>query len=322
VRALIAILAAAALAGTPLAAQSAADQSASLHPRADKLQPWTTRLRDAQPEDAFAAVYRVGSSRLVFVAAKHANTTDSLTFRLIRSAFDEFRFDTVIAEGFATARGPNPPNIFRYVAENGPRGDGFVEAGELAPTALGAKAEGATLWGGEPHDLEIKARLVADGFPVVDLLGFYVLRTIPQWIGERKLKSADDPALRELVTKALAQNRDRLQLPPSELPGFDEWAAWYRRKNGKPIDSRFVTEEVGPLADGSFATNSIAYAVSLVRDSYLHELIVRHLAKGESVLVVFGASHLMIHRPALDAVLGPPCYAGADLAQAAAMCGG
>jgi hypothetical protein len=307
------------LAALVLVTPVAAATEPALRPHADKLAPWTIALRDRQPEDAFAAVYRVGPRRLVFVAAKHSNREDSLTFRLIRSAFERFRFDSVIAEGFATARGPNSPSIFRYVGEK-PRADGFVEAGELAPAALGAQAQGATLWGGEPHDLEVKARLVLSGVVPEDLLGFYVLRTVPQWIGERKLRSAGDPALRDLVTQALQQNRDKLQLAPTVLSGFDEWAAWYQAKNGKPIGDSFVTEEVGPLSDGRFGTNKIAYAVSLVRDTYLHELIVKHLAKRESVLVVFGASHLMIHRPALDAALGPPCYAGTQLEQASATC--
>jgi hypothetical protein len=299
---------------------SASEVPPPLRSAPDKLAPWTKQLRDQQPEDAFAAVYRVGIKRLVFVAAKHANTNDSLTFRLIRSAFEHFSFDIVIAEGFATARGPNPASIYRYVAQNGARADGFVEGGELVPAALGAKAEKATLWGGEPHDLEVKAGLTLRGIPGEDVLGFYVLRNIPQWIGERKLRSAGDPALRGLVEKALSQNREKLQLGPGLLASFDEWSAWYQAKNGKPIDASFVTEEVGPLADGQFGTNKIASAVSLVRDAYLHQLIVRHLAKGESVLVVFGASHLMIHRPALDTVLGSSCYFGTDLKQAVSLC--
>jgi hypothetical protein len=42
------------------------------------------------------------------------------------------------------------------------------------------------------------------------------------------------------------------------------------------------------------------------------------LNAGETLLVVFGASHLMIHRPALDAMLGSPCYTGSELSSAAA----
>jgi hypothetical protein len=291
-----------------------------LQPQPAKLHAWTTTLRDRQPEDAFATVHKVGDKHLVFIAAKHANRDDSLTFRLIREAFAAYAFDVVIAEGFATSRGPNPPRIFQYARESGPNAEGFVEGGELVPAALGAEQEGATLWGGEPDDAVVKARLLAQRFSEADLLGFYVLRSIPQWIGERKIDHAADPRLEALVTTALARNRELLQLPPAVLPDHARWAAWYQALNRKPIGADFVTEEVGPLADGRFGTNRIAYAISLARDAYLHELIVTHLKARKSVLVVFGASHLMIHEPALRAVLGRACYKGADLAQSLRAC--
>lgn len=288
--------------------------------RSEKLQPWTMSLRETQQKEAFAVVYRAGRSRLVFVGAVHSNQAHSLTFRVIRDAFASFDIDTVIAEGFPTARGPNPPSIFKYVSENGPDKDGFVEAGELVPTALGARTEGATLWGGEAQDPDVKARVLSQGFSADDLLGFYVLRNIPQWIREKHLSSACDAALKPLVEEALVRNRDKLQLQPDILPNFDKWAAWYKSTNGKPIDETFVTEEVGPLADGRFGTNKIGYAISRVRDAYLHELIIDHLNKGESVLVVFGGSHVLIHRPALDAALGTPCYVGTNLNKARGLC--
>jgi hypothetical protein len=162
--------------------------------------------------------------------------------------------------------------------------------------------------------------VAAEGVSETDLLGFYMLRNIPQWIGERKITDAGDPRLKALVEQMLVKDRAALQIGPDVLPNFAEWANWYRRVNGKPLGPDFITEETGPLADGRFGTNRIAYAISRARDAYLHKLIVGHLNAGESVLVVFGASHLMIHRPALDAVMGRPCYVGTDLRRAASAC--
>ena len=309
-----------AMSGLPWVLLLFASASLPLTPAPQVLAPWTTALRDRQPQDAFAAVYKVGDKHLVFIGAQHANRTDSPTFKLIEDVFARFRFDSVIAEGFATARGPNPLRTLQYVAENGPRADGFVEAGELFPAAMGAQKQKALLWGGEAHDLAVKARLIAQGFSGEDMLGFYVLRNIPQWIREEKIVDAGDRRLGPLVDGLLDHDRAALQLPAATLPGFAAWSAWYAKLNGKPIGADFVTEETGPLADGRFGSNRIAYALSRERDAYLHDLVVRHLNAGESVMVVFGASHLMIHRPALDAVLGPPCYSGADMGQAAAAC--
>lgn len=292
----------------------------SLSPTPEKLAPWTNALREQQPEDAFMAAYKVGPKRLVFVAARHENRIDSLTFQIIRKSYEMFKFNTVIAEGFPTSWGDNPPRIREYVAKNGVREDGFVEGGETVPTALGAQQQGATLLGGEPDDMDVKVRIMAAGFSTTDLLGFYVLRSIPQWIGEGKIQNAGDSRLPTLVAAELNRSRKELELPPTVMPSFVEWATWYRVKNGKPIDASFVTEEVGPLSDGSFGTNKIAYSVSLARDDYLHGLIIARLNAGESVLVVFGGSHLMIHRPALDAALGRPCYVGTSPQLAATSC--
>jgi hypothetical protein len=292
-----------------------------LRPAPQKLQPWTMALRDRQPDDAFAAVYKIGRKHLVFVAAQHANRSDSLTFRVIRDAYDHFRFDTVIAEGFPTSRGPNPSRILKYVAENGPDKGGFVEGGETVPTVLGAQQQKAALWGGEADDSDVKSAVLRRGVSATDLLGFYVLRNIPQWIGEHRIDNAADPRLQALVVAALAKNRELLGVPAEVLPDFAQWSAWYERLNGKPIGASFVTEEVGPLSDGKFGTNRIAYAVSRSRDAYLHNLIISHLNADESVLVVFGGSHFAIHQPALKAVLGKPCYLGTDLAKAWAACG-
>jgi hypothetical protein len=294
--------------------------AAPLRPAPEKLEPWTTSLRDRQPEDAFAAVYKRGRHRLVFVAAQHANRDDSLTFRLIRDAYAAFQFDTVIAEGFATSRGANPASIFEYVGESEARADGFVEGGETVPTVLGARQEKAKLWGGEPDDLDVKAHVIAEDLSGTDLLGLYALRNIPQWIGERKIEHAGDPRLKPLVEAALARDRTALQLPSNVLAGYTEWANWYQGLNGKPLGAGFATEEIGPLADGKFKTNHIAFSVSRARDAHLHKLIISHFNAGESVLVVCGGSHLMIQRPALDATIGPPCYVGTQLPRAASAC--
>ena len=291
-----------------------------LRPAVERLAPWTTVLRDRQPDGAFAAVYKVGDKRLVFVGAQHANRTDSPTFALIDNTYENFRFDTVIAEGFPTSRGPNPARTLQYVRDSGPRPDGFVEAGELFPTATGAQKQDAELWGGEAHDLAVKAKLFARGFSGEDMLGFYVLRNIPQWIREQKIAHGGDRRLVPLVDAALARDRAALQLTNTTLADYDDWSAWYKRLNGRPIASDFTTEEAGPLADGKFGSNRVAYAISRERAAYLHELILDHLNEGKGVLVVFGASHLMIHRPALDKVLGAPCYSGADMDRAASAC--
>jgi len=143
------------------------------------------------------------------------------------------------------------------------------------------------------------------------------LRSVPQWLREQRIASADDPRGPALIDAELAHNRERLGLPPPILPDTAAWMQWYERTNGKPFGSGFELEEAGPLADGRFASNRVAAAIERARDAFLLQSIADHVNEGQSVLVVFGESHLMRLRPALEAMLGPACYVGSDLAAAA-----
>ena len=300
----------------------AACEGTLLRPAEYKLGSWTETLRAAQPDDAYAAVYRVDDRHLVFLGAKHANRTDSRTFRLIEEAYASFDIDTVIVEGFPTSRGPNAARLIAFAEEGKAReADGFQQRGETVPAVLGGLAEGATVWGGEPDDSDVKEHVIAQGYSERDLLGFYTLRSISQWIREQRIDNAGDPAIGPLLDAELVRNRERLGLDATVLSDADAWHDWYRSVNARPLDARFSTEEAGPLADGPYGSNAIAAAISKARAAYLHRLVIDHLNRGETVLVVFGGSHLMIHRPVLDTVLGSPCYSGDVLSDVVSRCG-
>ncbi len=295
--------------------------SSKLETQAEALAPWTTELRDRQPADAFVAVYRSNKDHLVWVGAKHANRTDSLTFKLVESAYSAFEFETVIVEGCPTSWGVNPQRLIDYArAGANEEKDGFQPRGETVPTVLGALKEGADIYCGEPDDTDVKSYVLEKGFQESDILGFYTMRSIPQWIREQKIVDASDPLITALLEKELERNRGRLDIAATVLPTVDDWRDWYQATNGKPLGAEFSTEEAGPLVDGPFRSNAVAAAISRARAVYLHEFVFSHLNNNETVLVVFGASHLMIHRPALDAVLGAPCYVGVSFKEATAEC--
>jgi len=153
----------------------------------------------------------------------------------------------------------------------------------------------------------VKLRVRAAGFSDADILGFYTLRSIPQWIRERRIDNAADPRVNDLLAEELTKNRSRLALDASVLPSIEDWRDWYRQTNAKSLGADFTTEEAGPLADGPFGTNAVGAAISKSRAAYLHEMVISKLQTGDTVLVVYGASHLMIHQPALDASLGKGC---------------
>ncbi len=290
-------------------------------PQLDALAPFTRDLLINQPEDAFSAVYRIGDKTLIWLGARHATKTESLTFQLIAGYYDQFAVDTVILEGEVTADTPNAPDLIAYArAGLAEEKDGFQPRGETVPAVLGAFSNGAAIYGGEPDDSEIINRLTEQGISKADILGFYTMRSIPQWIRERKIADAGDPNIEVLLKDELAWHRSNLGFSPDILPDLSAWQAWYRAINGKALAADFTTEEAGPRADGRFGTNTIGAAISKARAAHLHEVTISHLNTGQTVLVIYGASHLMIQRPALDLALGAPCYTGADAEQAARVC--
>ena len=223
-----------------------------------------------------------------------------------------FAIDAIIVEGFTHSRGANSKRVLDWAAEKEKR-DGFQEGGEAVPAIMGARAEGAVIWGGEPDDADILAHVRSQGFSDADVLGFYTLRSVPQWIRERKISSADDERVKELIVGEIERNRNRLGLTETPLPDYDAWLQWYSDVNEKPFGGAFDHEETGPLADGEYGSNKVAAAISRARAASLQAIIVERLNARETVMVVFGASHLMLHEPALNHMLGAPCYKGDSL---------
>jgi hypothetical protein len=288
-------------------------------PAPGKLRPWTTELRAAQPNDAVAAVYTHRGDWLIFVGAQHAVRTESLTFRLIDEAYDTFDIDTVIVEGSPYSRGANDDRLLSWV-EGQHEVNGLLEGGEAVVAIRGARERGADVWGGEPDDAYIRRRVLSQGFSVQDLLGFYTLRSVPQWVRQQKIIGPSDPRVEAYINAELDHNRERLDVPATVLPDHAAWTQWYADTNDKVFGAAFESEETGPLADGRYKSNKIAEAISRTRGEFLLDVIARHLNAHESVMVVFGASHLMIHRVALDHMLGAPCYVGNGLTSALAGC--
>lgn len=296
-----------------------AGELAPITPDPDALTPFTTALRDAQPPDAFFAVYAVNDRHLIFQGARHSVRTDSQTFRLIYESYEHFDIDTVIVEGCPYNWGPDPERLLDYVSERVAQ-DGFQEGGETVPAVRGAERVGATVFCGEADDAQIRRRVLAAGFSDEDLLGFYTLRSIPQWMREERVSGADDPAVMTLIEADLRRNRERLGLEDTLFPDFEAWRRWYEATNLKAFGSDFQLAETGPLADGVYGSNAVAAAISRARAAFLQERVADHLNAGESLMVVYGLSHLMIHRAALDRMLGSPCYVGETMADAARAC--
>lgn len=291
----------------------------SVTPMPEKLAAWSTQLRNEQPAGSYISVFERDETQLIFMAAKHSADPRSDTFQIIDEVYDMFDVEILIKEGFPYSRGENDQATIKRVL-NFPIENGLQIGGEAFPSIAGAVDEGAIIVGGEPDDPFIRDRMKSLGFSEEDVVGFYTLRTVPQWLREGRIVDYEDPRLEQLLISELNTNRKRLELPDSVLRGTAAWKAWYNTANKKEFGSSFNNEEVGPLIDGEYKTNTIASSISRIRAEFLHDLYVDSVRRRLDTFVIFGASHTLIHRPAIEAVFGPPCYVGEEAEAAVVSC--
>lgn len=284
----------------------------------NRLAVWTRALSDAQTDGPQLLVFQRNGRRLVFVAVEHEANPRSPTHRLITSAF-ALSPRIVIVEGLPTSRGYDPPDLAEIAGEQ-PQANGLLANGETVPAVSGALQSGASLLGGEPEDEQVRVITATLGVSDEDLLGFYVLRVVPQWLVQRQITDLANENATELINQQLARSRSELGLSADVLPDADSWRLWRLAKNRRADPHRLDVEEAGPLSDGPWPTSRIGAAISRARDTHLYRLIEAQLRRARSVMVVFGGSHALIQLPALQMLLGPPCYRGSEPVDALKTC--
>lgn len=273
---------------------------------------WTQALADSQPDGPELLLFERAHKKLAFIGVQHDSNPASMTHRLIDSTFLIFKPRVVIVEGVPTSWGYNPKRLIRVAAQQ-PDSRGLLPEGETVPTVRGALAAGSIIVGGEPSDADVRRSAAARGVSDEDLLGFYVLRVVPQWQSQREIDDLSSARATALINKQLAHSRAELKLSLNLLPDAAAWRRWRLDRNVGANPNRLDIKEAGPLADGPWKTSRVGATISSARDSHLFELTRAELAKHGSVLVVFGASHALVQLPALKTLMGPPCYRGDNL---------
>lgn len=292
----------------------------TVSPGSEKIAVWTQALADSQREGPELLLFQRGGKKLAFIGVQHDSDPASRTHRLIDSTFSIFKPRIVIVEGAPTSWGYNPQRLIEIGSQR-PDAHGLLQEGETVPAVRGALVSGSIIVGGEPSDADVRRIAATHGVSKVDLLGFYVLRVVPQWQSQGEFDDLRSTRATALIDNQLARSRAGLKLSPDLLPDATAWRRWRLERNVGASPSRIDIQEAGPLADGPWKTSQVGAAISRARGTHLYELTKAALAKHRSVLVVFGGSHALIQLPALERLLGAPCYRGDDAESAAESCG-
>jgi hypothetical protein len=264
--------------------------------------PYSYELEETQPaRPPFLAHFEKDRRSLWYVASVHG--CDAETFRLVDAVLSEHRVRSVIIEGYPALKGTNPPDFTRHFQEWAAKG--FCEGGgEPAYTAAHAMDHGAPFVGGEPDEPAVVRAVLERGFSADDLLGYYVVRQLPQFRREGRLEGEGfEPSFRHFVS-AMGEKAglgDVTRFTP------DRFREWYAAKQGKAFDlATFEDREADPVTTGPYTTQKMGAIVGVERDRFIVQSIARHLAADLDVLVVYGGSHYPTQLPALESLVGRP----------------
>jgi hypothetical protein len=266
-----------------------------------QIRQWNRQLDNEYPQDKpVIAHFKNGEYELFYLAAQHETNLKTPTLRLVEKLY-QHDFKALIVEAFQRSEGQSPSWALRD-AINGLKKD-FIKGGEPALSIIRANSRKIPFFGGEPDHHELYSALKARGYSDLDVVGFYVIRQIPQWIRENQNKSQllerNVPGFVKMFCP---------KFPISPCPSLYEIRSWYKLRMDKELTADISSDEISPAADGKLFTQKISTAVGDVRDRFTLRLIEEMLNRYHQVAIVYGSGHFTTLKKSFEAALGKPTY--------------
>ena len=268
----------------------------------DQIRPWSSSLENEYPnKKAVLAHYHKGSFDLFYLAARHSNAVGSDTLNLVNKLFSDQKFNALLIESIPNSSGESP-KWFLDEAKKG-QSETFISGGESALAVILADQKQIPFFAGEPDHQDIYKALRLAGYSAEDVLGFYVVRQVPQWVREH---DPSDGLLQNKVPSFLTHYCKMFVV--SSCPNLKDILAWYKSKTGKNLSPDVSNEEVAPISDGTLFTQRMSTEVGNIRDHFTLQIIEQMLAKYHRLAVIYGAGHFITLRKSFDAALGAPTF--------------
>ncbi len=267
------------------------------------LEAWSAKAQAARPDPPYATTYRAGGKTLVYVASRHEHEPGNATFATVSREFEALSPEVVIIEGMASSNGLSPAFYREWVASMPP--DGIWPGGEAAWSASLAMARGIPFVGGEPAPGRILEGMESSPYGLQDLLGYFLVRQIPQW---KRTRQDQDQDFTELFEQMMSQMQQAYEFDDSERFDVDEFRRWYERSNGRPFAyEQITTQEAAPLEGPDvLTTNRISVCEDRIRNTHIADVIADMLNRFDRVLIVYGAGHHVQQAAVLREMVGPP----------------
>ncbi len=258
----------------------------------------------------YVARFEKGRKTLLYLASEHVSAEkypDLLqhpTFKTIKKLFIDFRPQVVIVEGLDTGNELSPRSIIEY-ADKCITTTYISGCGESFYAINQARHNKADYVTGEPAETKLIKDWTALGQKPEDLLGFYLVRQIPQF---KRQGSFDPLGFPQRADQFLQRYQKKMGIQVKY--GFEEFVQWYQQHMSKPksyldIENNDPAPHGGP--DATYVQR-ISHEVSFFRDQNVLETIERMLNLYDRVLIIYGGSHLITQEPALEQELGKAEY--------------
>lgn len=286
------------------------ERSDSVRIDSKRVLSYTFELEKLKPlKSPFVAEFQKKNKTLLFIASKHLsileypNLQDHPTLKTIKKLFQDAKPGVVIVEGINTGNELSPKSILPFAERC--KAFGYKGCGESIFAINAAREANSEYITGEPRDAEILQRLREFGYQTEDLMGFYMIREIPQL---KRQGHFDGKNFEAILEKHLSNIRTQLGF--SGKFGPDEFAVWYAKNMRAPKDFRDIGNADAAPHGGKNASyvQKISNRVTWLRDVRIVETIENMLNRFDVVLVVYGGSHLITQQPTLIESLGQPRY--------------
>lgn len=280
-----------------------------IHFDSSLVRSYTFDLENLKPlEPPFYAEYKLGNKHLVVVAVEHIssvkypNLLEHPTLKTIDSLFGSLKPELSIVEGIQAGNEQHLESLMAK-ADSCKKAAYLDDCGESFFTINKTREGGTAFLSGEPTEQEIAKIITEQGYDKKDLVGFYLVRKVPQWKRQKKLKRTE---IEKLAAEQFERYRKRID-PKLDFT-FEDFKRWYSSKMSKPKDyTEFANNDPAPHG-GPDATyvQKISNRVTFARDVTLVKRIEESLSKHDRVLVVYGGSHFIDLEPALTKAMGHP----------------
>jgi hypothetical protein len=244
--------------------------------------------------------YQKGKKHLYYINAQHVTGIDNPTCKTVREAVRVYKPELVIIEGLTTECGMSPASYMDYVhCEELPR---HFPGGEPAYASFLASEHRIPFIGGEPSDEEVFSSMAAKSYDTRDILAFYVLRQIPQWLQEHGV--IEEVIFTELAARYLDQSSGHV--PEQASLTLDDFAAWYSAHKGECDDFLAIApDDFAPYASPEANYfQRLNYTLGIIRERHLDTLIADSLKTNDKVMVVYGDAHLVRSSPVFEKMFG------------------